>query len=179
MKKEDQEELSEGALDEEEQDEQKKPKRFKVQCIIGDQSPETLRNLHPQRSTFEFNLGKSESLVTITSNFDAGNMARCEQSESKNHVSAAVSSQFNIWMSSDSMPYYKYTGFRTWFYFGIKGANRGQKVNFTIKNMNFQRSLYAAGLKPFYRTGTQGKFKRIPGKVTWNVSHYADKIERR
>ena len=36
--------------------------------------------------------------------------------------------------------------------------------------MNFQRSLYASGLKPFYRVGKEGKFKRITGKVTWNVS---------
>lgn len=36
--------------------------------------------------------------------------------------------------------------------------------------MNFQRSLYASGLKPFFRVGKEGKFKRITGKVTWNVS---------
>jgi hypothetical protein len=43
---------------------------------MGDFSDEQLRNMHPQRSTFEFNLNKSK--VVITSNFDAGNMARCE-----------------------------------------------------------------------------------------------------
>jgi hypothetical protein len=37
--------------------------------------------------------------------------------------------------------------------------------------MNFQRSLYASGLKPFFRVGNEGKFKRIAGKVTWNVSY--------
>ena len=48
--------------------------------------------------------------------------------------------------------------------------DRGKYVHFHIKNMNFQRSLYASGLKPFFRVGKEGKFKRITGKVTWNVS---------
>jgi hypothetical protein len=43
---------------------------------------------------------------------------------------------FNIWISSDSMPYYKYTGFRTWFYFAVKGVERGKICHFHIKNMN-------------------------------------------
>lgn len=51
---------------------------------MGDYTPEQLRNMHPQRSTFEFNLNKQK--VIITSNFDAGNMARCEQMESGNNV---------------------------------------------------------------------------------------------
>ena len=34
--------------------------------------------------------------------------------------------------------------------------------------MNFQRSLYASGLKPFYRVGREGKFKRVSGKISWN-----------
>ena len=34
--------------------------------------------------------------------------------------------------------------------------------------MNFQRSLYASGLKPFYRVGKEGKFKRVNGKISWN-----------
>ena len=34
--------------------------------------------------------------------------------------------------------------------------------------MNFQRSLYASGLKPFYRVGQEGKFKRVGGKISWN-----------
>jgi len=41
--------------------------------------------MHPQRSTFKFKHGKNE--LTITSDFDAGNMARCEQMDSGNHVS--------------------------------------------------------------------------------------------
>ena len=61
---------------------------------MGDYTSEQLRNMHPQRSTFEFNLNKSK--VVITSNFDAGNMARCEQMESGNNV--GVFSYFTIFI---------------------------------------------------------------------------------
>jgi hypothetical protein len=60
---------------------------------------------------------------------------------------------FNIWISSDSMPYYKYTGFRTWFYFAVKGVERGKICHFHIKNMNNQRGCSASGLRPFFRIG--------------------------
>lgn len=48
-----------------------------VECIIGDKTPEELRTRHPQRTTHNFTIGKSN--ITITSDFDAGNMSRCEQ----------------------------------------------------------------------------------------------------
>lgn len=44
--------------------------------MMGEKSDEELRNTHPQRITVEFPLGKGA--VTLTSDFDAGNMARCE-----------------------------------------------------------------------------------------------------
>ena len=80
MKKED---LSEG--EEDSGDDAPKQKRKQVQCIMGDFTAEQLRNMHPQRSTFGFKVGKSQ--VTLTSDFDAGNMVRCEQMDSGNHVS--------------------------------------------------------------------------------------------
>lgn len=87
-------------------------------------------------------------------------MARCEQCESPNN--------FNIWISSDSQPYFKYTGGKTWFYFGVKGVDRNRTLYFHLRNLNHQRGLYAAGLRPFYRFGNDGKFKRTSGKITWN-----------
>lgn len=52
-------------------------RRRNVECIMGDQTPEELRAKHPQRTTHQFKIGKAD--VTITSDFDAGNMCRCEQ----------------------------------------------------------------------------------------------------
>ena len=59
--------------------------KCRVECIMGDRSPEDLRNDHPERTTVQFQVSKHS--VTITSDFDAGNMARCEQGDSANHVS--------------------------------------------------------------------------------------------
>lgn len=68
-------------------------RRKQVECIIGDKTPEELRAKHPQRSTHHFTIGKSP--VTITSDFDAGNMSRCEQhSDQPNHVSYVASNYF-------------------------------------------------------------------------------------
>ena len=44
-----------------------------------------MRNCHPQRITTEFPFGKGR--VMLTSDFDSGNMARCEQTDLQNHVS--------------------------------------------------------------------------------------------
>ena len=60
--------------------------------------------------------------------------------------------------------------YRAYFYFGIKGVEKGKNAHFHIRNMGFLRSLYSSGLRPYFRVGKDGKFKRIPGKITWNVS---------
>jgi len=44
--------------------------------------------------------------------------------------------------------------YRTWFYFGVKGTEKDEVLRFTIKNMNHQSKLYAAGLRPVLRLGT-------------------------
>ena len=102
-----------------EDEEGPKRRRQRVECIMGNRSAEELRNHHPQRITAQFKWGNRN--VTLSSDFDAGNMARVEQTDCPNHVSNQslfcyltfiLQIQFNIWMCSDSMPYYKYTGFR-------------------------------------------------------------------
>ena len=59
--------------------------RRRVECIMGDRSAEELRNDHPQRVTVDFKWGART--VVLTSDFDAGNMCRCEQADAQNHVS--------------------------------------------------------------------------------------------
>lgn len=56
------------------------------------------------------------------------------------------------------MPYFKYTGFRTWFYFFVKGIEPTKTIHFHIKNMNNQRICFASGLRPYFRQGQDGKF---------------------
>lgn len=73
---------SEGDMDDEDGAKRRRPR---VECIMGDRSLEELRNHHPQRITADFKWG--QRTVTLTSNFDAGNMCRAEQADCPNHVS--------------------------------------------------------------------------------------------
>lgn len=50
--------------------------------MIGEYTIEDLKKMNPQRNVFQF--GK----ITITSDFDAGNLARCEETEEENWVSS-------------------------------------------------------------------------------------------
>lgn len=45
--------------------------------------------------------------------------------------------QYNIWIGTDNPK----NNYRTWFYFSIKGLNRGIQVTFNIKNMQNQVTL--------------------------------------
>lgn len=45
--------------------------------------------------------------------------------------------QFNLWIATD----HPKNNYRTWFYFSIKGINKGSTVSFTIKNMQNQVDL--------------------------------------
>lgn len=45
---------SEGDMDEDGADKPNRPKRPRVECIMGDYTEEQLRNMHPQRTTVEF-----------------------------------------------------------------------------------------------------------------------------
>eukprot|EP00347_Sterkiella_histriomuscorum_P018404 403345634 len=133
---------------------EKKQKVSQISCMIDNVNTlEVLKSQHPQQNTFQF------GSVTITSAFDSGNLARCEEGEEPN--------SYNMWIATDSLPYFKNCGYRTWFYFAVKGTMRDQTLSFTIKNMNHQSKLYAAGLRPVYRLGMNSKWKRCSEKCTW------------
>jgi len=114
-----------------------------------------------------FNFGK----IMISSDFCSGNLSRAEEGDEEGCVSLIylTISQYNLWISTDSLPYFKFCGFRTWFYFGVKGTEKDEVLRFTIKNMNHQSRLYASGLRPVMRLGKQGKWKRQQGKISWIV----------
>ena len=117
---------------------------------------EKYKDIHPQRNTFVFDK------VSISSDFDSGNMSRCVQLSKSN---------FNIYMSEDCQPYNSESGnYRTWFYFSVTGVQEGESLTFTIKNMNNQGKLYKSGLKPVFRVlpNNQSKWKRIPNNVSFD-----------
>ncbi|CDW91598.1 UNKNOWN [Stylonychia lemnae] len=146
-------------------DKKQKPSYPVIQCMIDNVNTlEVLKTMNPQQNTFNF------GSITITSAFDSGNLARCEEGDEVNNVRKIQNQfklQFNMWIATDSLPYFKNCGYRTWFYFGVKGTIRDQVLSFTIKNMNHQSKLYASGLRPVYRLGMQSKWRRCNGKCSW------------
>ena len=137
----------------------------------------------PMRNTYQFDN------LTISSDFDAGNMRKWKEvfeevdeanlnQEEKNTDEVVVQpKKFEIWISCDGLPY-RTSGMRTWFYFYVKGANLGQKVIFVIKNMNRQAKLYNLGLRPVYRVIPNGKnWMRVPGPTSWGKGQYGLEIK--
>ena len=53
--------------------------------------------------------------ITISSDFDSGNLSRCEQSETDEKY-------FTCYMNGDGLPYTNVGHYRTWFYFSVKGV---------------------------------------------------------
>lgn len=76
-----------------------------------------------------------------------------------------------MWISNDAAPYTDH-GYKTWFYFSIKGVPQGENITFTFKNANEQSKLYGQGLKPVFRSlpNSQPKWRRIFTKVNYFIN---------
>lgn len=93
-----------------------------------------LEDQFPMRKTFFFDN------LTISSDFDAGNMRKCievpvkdsKPAEATDEATAIQGKQFDIWISCDGLPY-RTSGLKTWFYFYVQGAIKGETVKFTVK----------------------------------------------
>ena len=56
--------------------------------------------------------------ITISSDFDSGNLSKCVQSDTDpNH--------FTCYMNGDGLPYTNVGHYKTWFYFSINGVTNG------------------------------------------------------
>jgi hypothetical protein len=73
--------------------------------------------------------------ITISSEFDSGNLARCKQLDSAKNT-------FYMYMSQDSEPYTDKGHYRTWFYFSVSGVPANTTLTFVMRNMNNQGALY-------------------------------------
>ena len=75
-------------------------------------------------------------------------------------------------MSHDGAPYQD-DGYKTWFYFSVKGVPQGEQLTFTFKNLNNQTKLYGQGLKPVFRIvpSNHKKWRRIFTKVNYFINN--------
>ena len=112
---------------------------------------------NPQQNIFQFD----DIGLTIASDFDSGNLARCVQ-----HADDPY--HFHLYPSGDGLPYANVGHYKTWFYFSVKGIKSGDTLTFNVRNMAQQGKLYKAGLKPVFRIlPNSKKWKRCGGQVTW------------
>lgn len=119
----------------------------------------------PQQNTFKFCNG-----IEISSEFDSGNLARCQLHE--NDMGQPDPTYFNCYLSGDGLPYTAVGHYKTWFYFSVKGVKSGQTLTFSIRNMGNQGKLYKLGLRPVYRVHPNAmKWKRTSGLCQWNYGN--------
>ena len=86
-------------------------------------------------------------------------------------VKGPQKNEYLLWVSHDGAPYQE-DGYKTWFYFSVKGVPQGEQLTFTFKNLNNQTKLYGQGLKPVFRVlpHTQKKWRRIFTKVNYFIN---------
>lgn len=93
--------------------------------------------------------------VKFFSNFDSGNLYEVEK---------VAARDYNLWIANDCQGSQSERQQSSWFYFGIEGFPRGQRVTFTIKNFNKQCKLQKEGMLPVYKSFPSMKeWKRVQG----------------
>jgi hypothetical protein len=76
--------------------------------------------------------------LTFFSDFESGNLLA---------VSRQGNANFDLEVGNDS-----HSGYRSWFYFGVTGAQPGQALTFRLVKMSNLSRLFAEGLVPVTRT---------------------------
>ena len=97
-------------------------------------------------------------LITLTSMFDSGNMAKAEQ---------FTDNSYGVWTAPDCANTEHVTGYRTWFHFAVKGFKKGNTIKFTVMNMNKQTGLFQHDHRPSVSSSPSApKWKRLPVPVS-------------
>ena len=108
-------------------------------------------------------------MITLTSMFDSGNMAKAEQFSDNS---------YGIWTAPDCENTDYVTGYRTWFHFAIKGFKKGDTITFTIMNMNKQTGLFQHDHRPsFCSSPFSTQWKRLPVPVSKYKIHEGNIFE--
>ena len=99
--------------------------------------------------------------VTISSDFDSGNMLRAERK---------ATTHFWIWTANDWMYTERQTCLRSWFHFSVTtGSSQGANYTFSMRNLNNHLKMFREGMKPVVKIGNGG-WDHIEGRYTYLCS---------
>ena len=94
------------------------------------------------------------------SNFDSGNLFEVEKAGTR---------EYNLWIANDCQGSQSERQQSSWFYFGMEGYPKGQRVTFNIKNFNKQCRLLKEGMLPVYKSvPSMTEYRRVTGP-TFNI----------
>lgn len=152
---------------------------------------DTFKKMFPSRNTFTFEPG-----ITITSDFDQGNLSKCLNIPVKYENETVY--QYEMWLTPDSWPYLpELTAGRAGFFFSMTGIPEAKvkydkalncevsvprSVKFTFRNMSNQAKLMSYGHSPVYLEVTNSDYQKlVKGKLPfyrqkWKRINYADLI---
>jgi len=88
--------------------------------------------------------------VTLSGDFDGGSLW---------YASSAGDGQVHVWPRPDCVGTVGRTNYRSWFYFTVRGASKGQCIQFSVRYINKQSNLAKYGHKV--------SFKAVPSNPEW------------
>lgn len=114
--------------------------------------------------------------LEFNSNFDSGNLGQVdsvpcmiEDYKPTSVDSSIFVKEFRLYTRPDCGGTIYENGNRTWFFFGVRGGEPKERIQFHMMNLNRQAKLYSQGMHPVMRIGIHGKWERIKDKPTYTV----------
>ena len=102
--------------------------------------------------------------LEFSSEFCSGNIAAVEQLDD-------AGTSFELTTAADCAGMACVTGYRTWFYYVVRGAKKDLNLTMVVSNMNPQTKMFNQGMKPCYKVGDgpSAKWERLPSDISHSV----------
>jgi hypothetical protein len=98
--------------------------------------------------------------LEFSSEICSGNIAAVEQLDD-------AGTSFELTTAPDCAGMACVTGYRTWFYYVVRGAKKDLNLSMTVSNLNPQTKMFNQGMKPCYRIGDgpAARWERVASEI--------------